>query len=264
MNYSNFKRQFGQNFIKDLESVRKMISALNIEKDDLIIEIGPGDGRVTQQLLESAPGKLISIEVDIDLIPILQTKFKDYLNFELINQSILTIDFDELTDGKPYKVIGSLPYNISKPIIKILTETKNKPQIMSFIVQKEVAQDYSATPPEGCFLSNFVSIFYDVKYKGTVDKNDFVPRPKVDGGIICFTKKEQAEVSEKDYVPFSKFLFNCFRQPRKKMTNTLKGIYKEVDWPAATEKAGISSNARAAEVEFKEFKELFKFLLHLN
>lgn len=260
----NFKKQFGQNFIKDLESVRTMIKALEVGENDLVIEIGPGDGRVTEQILQSKPKKLISIEIDTDLIPVLQEKFKDFQNFQLINQSILTIDFDELAGGEKYKVIGSLPYNISKPIIKILMEAENKPQIMSFIVQKEVARDYSASAPEGCFLSNFASIFYDVKYKGTVRKNDFVPRPKVDGGIICFTLKSQPEVSKEDFQAFSKFLFNCFRQPRKKLTNTLKSIYKEVDWAEAIEKGKINPNARAAELQLKEFILLFHSLTSVN
>jgi len=257
MSTFNFKRQFGQNFIKDLESVRKMIGALEIGSNDLIIEIGPGDGRVTKQLLEASPKKVISIEIDTELIPILTSKFKDFSNFELINQSVLTVDFDKITEGQNYKVVGSLPYNISKPIIKILTEAKNKPQLMSFIVQKEVARDYSAVPPEGCFLSNFASIFYNVRYRGTVSKNDFVPKPKVDGGIICFTIKPKSEVDQKDIQAFNKFLFNCFRQPRKKLINTLKSIYQDTDWVKLFIDLQINPNARAAEMEFVQFLNLF-------
>ena len=258
--YNNFKKHFGQNFIRDFEAINKAIQALDIQPDDIVIEIGPGDGKVTEHLVQKCQG-LILIEIDNELVARLRDKFTDAQNLNIINKSVLDVDFDEVVGpGKKYKVIGSLPYNISKKIIKKLIETENRPQRMSFIVQKEVARSYSAIIPDATFLANFSSIYYDVKYIGTVKKEKFVPRPQVDGGIIQFTLKQKPEVNPEDYEKFTKFLFNCFRQPRKKLKNVLKSIYIGTDWEEAFQKLKIDSSSRAANLKLTDFINLHKSL----
>lgn len=256
METHNFKKQFGQNFLKNIDAVLSSIEALEIVPGDHIIEVGPGDGRLTEYLINE-PIELRAIEIDNDLIPVLQTKFGEYANFKLIHKDILEITSEELSGKDHYKVTGNLPYNISKPIIKKFIELENKPDIMVFTLQKEVAQDYAAEAPKSCFLANFVRVFYNVEYLRTIPKENFFPMPKVDGGVIKLTKKEHSEIDKKDYKAFVKFLKNCFRSPRKQMKGVLRGIYKEADWENIFKKSEIKLAARASELEFNEFVKLF-------
>jgi len=249
--HHNFKKQFGQNFLKSKQTIDKLISSLGIKPGDSVIEVGPGDGRVTEALL-STSAQVTAVEIDRDLMPLLEEKFASNEDLQLINQSIL----DFVPPKGKYKVVGSLPYNLSKKIIRKFIEEENKPEIMSFIIQKEVAQDYAANAPRGTFLSNFADIFYEVKYIGKVKKEYFVPKPRVDGGILQFTLKLEPEINPKDYEKFSKFLKNCFRQPRKKLSKVLKSIYKEKDWNTIFESTTIEPNARAANLTLEEFIEI--------
>jgi len=114
-----FKKSFGQNFLRDVSYAKKIVEAACIDKSDTVIEIGPGDGIVTKYLLESAK-QVISIEIDNELIPVLNEKFQTHNSFKLINEDILSIDLSSVHNNKPYKVVGSLPYNISKKIIQFI------------------------------------------------------------------------------------------------------------------------------------------------
>ncbi|MBD3280721.1 ribosomal RNA small subunit methyltransferase A [Candidatus Dojkabacteria bacterium] len=255
----NFKKQFGQNFLKNVDAILHTIEALELKEGDYVIEIGPGDGRLTEYLINE-PIELRAIEVDDELIPLLQGKFANYANFKLIHKDVLKILDEELIGIENFKVVGNLPYNISKPIIKKFIELENRPEMMVFTLQKEVARDYCAEAPKSSFLSNFVRVFYEVEYLRTIAKENFYPVPKVDGGVIKLTKKSNPEISEKKYEDFVKFLKNSFRSPRKQMKGVLKNIYREVNWPRAFEGAGIKLTARASELRFEDFVNLFHHL----
>lgn len=253
-----FKKQFGQNFLRSDVDALALIEAIDPSKEDMVIEIGPGNGAVTRYLINMVK-HVTAIEIDKKLVPLLQMTFEKTPNFELLNQDILDYDLTKQNQllASSYKLIGSLPYNISKRIIDKFIREKNKPSIMSFIVQKEVAQNYAAKSPKGTFLSNYASILYNVNYVKTVDKKLFYPEPKVDGAIVQFILKEEPEIGEEEFEAFTKFLRNCFRSPRKKLSKVLKSIYNDQDWDNAFKKSGINELARAAELELSDFRNLF-------
>ncbi|MDQ7020485.1 MAG: rRNA adenine N-6-methyltransferase family protein [Candidatus Dojkabacteria bacterium] len=202
-----FKKQFGQNFLRSARFPQIMANALNLEESDLVIEIGPGAGILTGVLLQS--GAYVNcIEVDYELIPNLIKRFGEDKKFSIINEDILTLRLEglikhrSLEEGNEInlKITGSLPYNISKEIIakfiKIFIDLKKenllniKLDSMSFILQDEVAKSYSSKPPKASFLSNYIRLYTDVKKLESIPASQFFPKPKVDGGILLVTFKE--------------------------------------------------------------------------
>jgi len=258
MQTHEFKKYFGQNFLTSKKPIIRMVDLLDVQ-DKTVIEIGPGDGRVTEEVLNKKPTQHIAIEIDHDLIPILENKFKNFPNFKLINQDFLQVNIQDFLEWKKYRVISSLPYNISKPIIKIFLESMNKPEALCLILQKEVAQDYTVQAPKSTFLSIYSSIFYEVAYKGTIKKELFIPRPQVDGGIIYMRLREHPYLpNNEEYRTFARFLKSAFLTPRKKLSSVLKSVYKEIDWVKEFKNQGIDSNVRAAELDTEVFLKLFE------
>ncbi len=249
----NFKKNFGQNFIQDIPTIISTIDLLHLEEGEKILEIGPGDGKFTEAILHKT-SNIDLVEIDKELIYFLTEKFKDFESVKIFNEDILKFDLDNYKNTK-FKVFGALPYNISKPIIAKFIENEVKPKLMVFITQKEVAKDYCAKPPKATFLSNYANLFCDVVYKGTIDRSLFYPKPKVDGGILYL--KPNAKFKTQRSTTLISFVKNGFRNPRKKLTNSLKSIYKTIDWEKELKDIGINSNVRAAELSLEQWMSLF-------
>lgn len=273
MRNHKFKKQFGQNFLRGDKFAKALIEPLKITQDDLVIEIGPGDGMVTKKLLETG-AKTIAIDVDYDVIPKLIKKFGKEPNFRLVHKDILKVnllkiveEFAELETDNDFfniKITGSLPYNISKEIISRLlfiniAEEKINIEAMSFIVQDEVSKSYSAKPPKATFLGMTTALISTVKKLQSIPASQFYPRPKVDGGIL-FIKPKDTE--QKEFEKIKKLLKIGFSSPRKTLRNNLvnskKYSVKSID--AAFLKLEFSDNKRASEVEMDEWAELEKML----
>lgn len=253
----NFKKKFGQNFITSTPYILKTIDRLELKDDDTVLEIGPGDGRFTEAIIEKVQ-KMNMVEIDYDLIEYLNTKFEDQSSkFKIFNEDIMNFELSRYK-GKKYKVFGALPYNISKMIIKKFLEAEHKPELMVFVIQKEVAKDYTTEAPRSMFLYNFANCYSDTKYEFTIPKDLFHPKPKVDGGVLSFKnfgfKFDDIEDSEQ----LVKFIKNGFRNPRKKLLNTLKSIYKETEWKELLSKLEFNDNIRAAELELEQWVELYR------
>lgn len=250
-----FKKQFGQNFLTNVKWIVDMLSAAEINKDDQIVEIGPGAGALTEFLIEQAQ-RVIAVEIDYDLVDYLREKFEQYDNFEVKNADILEVNIKRLTKNEPYKLIGALPYNISKKIIRRFILEDNKPESATFIIQKEVAKKYTAKAPKASFLSTFASIYANVEYLGTIPKGEFNPVPAVDGGILKFTNiKPKVE----NHVELNKFIKLGYTQPRKKLSKSLSNYgYEKAATEANLEKMGLSANARAGELTLDNWLELMK------
>lgn len=277
MPYGNhrFKKQFGQNFLSSSRFIGAMIDPLELVETDTVIEIGPGNGNVTEKLLETG-AKVISIEVDYTLIPKLTQRFEKYISkskFSLVNQDVLKIDLEEILKENnatnSIKVVGSLPYNISKKIIKKFIEFNylsidsinqdNEVKAMSFIIQEEVAKDIAAKAPSASFLGNYVQIFADVKKLESIPASQFFPKPKVNGGILFLNMKPR------DQVPNSvraiiKLIRAGFAQPRKTVLNNL-GNLKELNINKVKIKEkllelGLTETARPSELTLEHWKEL--------
>ena len=207
------KKSWGQNFLVDTNTIEKIINIINPNKKDNILEIGPGHGALTKQLLYSS-NNLYAIEID----PLLCEKLKEnFTNLNIINSDILKWDDDKI---KYNKVVGNIPYNISSQIIfKFLTK---KWDTMFLMVQKELAKRIISK--EGCKeygrISVMVQNFCKVEYAFDISKNVFHPKPKVDSGILKFKRINTSINIQK----FSLFVKEAFRQRRKKLKNNLKNI----------------------------------------
>ena len=174
------RKKYGQNFLIDANILRQIVEAAEINKEDLVLEIGPGLGALTEQLLKAA-GKVIAVEVDQVLIPILQENLKDYTNLVLLNDDILKVDLDELLqkegDGRKAKVVANLPYYITTPIVAELLEKQNNLESITVMVQKEVAQRMQEGPGSKAYgaLSLLVQYYAKAELMMTVSSSCFIP-----------------------------------------------------------------------------------------
>ncbi len=265
MNFShNFKKSFGQNFLKDPNYAKQLVKPLNLTKDDFVIEVGPGDGAITKIILNT-DAKVLAVDIDFDLVPKLIKKFSDYENFNIEHNNILNIDIEQIAKKykvKKIKVVGSLPYNISKRIISMFllhnfNESNVSIECMSFIIQKEVAESYASITPKMDYLGAFAKSFSNVKKYKNIPKKLFYPQPKVDGAIIYFEPKQKdlIDFNLKEYVSFLKVLFT---NPRKTISNNLKNLKLNV--ADIIKKADVLPSKRAAELSLEEIMKLYKAL----
>lgn len=237
-----FKHEFGQNFLRQPRFARSMVELLDIQENDVVIEIGPGDGAVTKLLLDSPAQLVTAIDIDYSLIVNLVRKFGQNEKFELAYQDILKFNWQQdLTqfthetnqqlimdllknpERQPIpnlKIIGSLPFNISKEIIRKALIEWPLASKMVFILQLEVGEDYCAEPPEASFLSNWIQLYGKAKKHQRIAAQHFFPQPKVDSVIISITPhKQQLPVDKANKL--TQTLRQGFNQPRKKLSNNL-------------------------------------------
>ena len=181
------KKSLGQNFLTDQKVIRNLVKAANLSKNDTVLEIGAGTGVITRELARQA-GKVIAVEFDRDLIPILKLNLKGLKGsetIEVINDDILKLNLKGL---KGFKIVGSIPYQITSPLIhKLIFE--GGWQVAVLLIQKEVAEKIIAQPPKATYLSNFTQAFAEVKVIKNVPKTAFKPQPEVDGAIVKLTNK---------------------------------------------------------------------------
>ncbi|HCT65411.1 MAG TPA: 16S rRNA (adenine(1518)-N(6)/adenine(1519)-N(6))-dimethyltransferase [Lachnospiraceae bacterium] len=257
-----FKKNFGQNFLVDSNILDNIISAANITKDDFVLEIGPGIGSLTQYLAESA-GKVVAVEIDTNLIPILKETVGDYDNLEIINEDILKLDINALVaeknNSKPIKVVANLPYYITTPIIMELLEKKVNVESITVMVQREVAarmQASAGTKDYGA-LSIAVQFYSDAKTDFIVPPSCFMPRPNVDSAVITLTLlgKKKVETIDQD---FMFHIVKCaFGQRRKTLMNTLNNLGKlnlsKEEITEAITSIGISEKIRGEALTIEQF-----------
>ncbi len=211
------KKALGQNFLTGSSVAQLMVEALDIQKADEIIEIGAGTGAVTQRLVpicNSQSAQLTAVEFDIDLIPSLKSEIAETEHVKIVIANILNYldDFQTPQDSR-LKLIGSLPYNITSPLVHRLLKNNPMPDTCVFLIQKEVAQKICCQVPDSNYLSVFVQTFYDPKILKIVAKNLFDPVPQVDGAIIKLTKK--SDTLPINVSRYEKFLHRVFSHPRK-------------------------------------------------
>ena len=221
-------KKLGQNFLIDEEAINKAIEVSNINKNDLVIEIGPGLGTLTKFLLETA-GKVICIELDDRMVKILRDRFSNYDNFELINNDILKVDLNELIKKEKkqninnVKVVANLPYYITTPIIMKLLEEKLDITSITVMVQKEVADRLVSLPGK----NNSGAITYSIRYYTNPEKimdvqnTSFMPSPEVTSSIIKLNILDKPAVNVKDEKMLFKVIRLAFMQKRKTLLNAL-------------------------------------------
>ncbi|KXK26416.1 MAG: Ribosomal RNA small subunit methyltransferase A [candidate division WS6 bacterium OLB20] len=210
-----FKKHYGQNFLTNSRFVIELVAAAELNPQTRVLEVGPGDGAVTEFLLEQAHD-VTSVEIDTDLIAPLSAKFSDYISngrYRLLNDDILRFDPEVYFGTDPYTVVGSLPYNISKKIISLFLQSSHKPEKMSLILQKEVAVDYVTPAPKASFLHTVTALYADCRLVETIPAKAFYPEPKVDGGIMTISPVAGRYSRMKELIRFIKIGFSS---PRKK------------------------------------------------
>ncbi|MFR7716042.1 MAG: 16S rRNA (adenine(1518)-N(6)/adenine(1519)-N(6))-dimethyltransferase RsmA [Clostridium sp.] len=260
-----FQKKFGQNFLIDDHVITKIINAAEITKDDLVLEIGPGIGTMTQCLAESA-GKVIAVEIDKNLIPILGETLAEYDNVTIINEDILKLDINRLVeeenDGKPIKVVANLPYYITTPIIMGLFESHVPLQSITVMVQKEVADRMQVGPGSKDYGALSLAVQYYAKpyIAANVPPNCFIPRPGVGSAVIRLTRYEEPPVMVKDESLMFKLIRASFNQRRKTLQNGIANSpelpYSKAQVEKALEKMGLAANVRGESLTLAEFAKL--------
>ncbi len=263
-----FQKKFGQNFLIDTHVLDKIVESAGITKDDCVLEIGPGIGTMTQYLAESAR-KVIAVEIDSNLIPILEDTLSAYDNVQVLNEDILKVDIEALAkeqnEGRPMKVVANLPYYITTPIIMGLLEGEAKVDSITIMVQKEVADRMQMTPgsKEYGALSLAVQYYAKPEIVANVPPNCFMPRPNVGSAVIRLSLYEKPPVEVKD----SKYMFQLirasFNQRRKTLVNGLQngglGLTKD-EILAALSEMGLSEMVRGETLSLEQFALLSDIL----
>lgn len=265
-----FQKRYGQNFLIDTRVLEKIIAASGITKDDMVLEVGPGIGTMTQYLCESAR-KVIAVEIDKNLIPILENDtLSEYDNVTVINEDILKLDINELVarenDGKPIKVVANLPYYITTPIIMGLFESHVPIESITIMVQKEVADRMQCGPGTKDYGALSLAVQYYAKPEviANVPPNCFMPRPNVGSAVIRLTRHEEVPVKVKDEKLMFKLIRAAFNQRRKTLQNSINNsselsLSKE-QVVSALDSMGLSQTIRGEALSLEQFAGLANLL----
>lgn len=229
MNKYNIKanKSLGQNFLVSDEAVETIVDSANVSKNDVIIEIGPGLGTLTQRLLEKAK-KVICIELDERMVNIITERFSLYKNIEIINEDVLKVDLKEIIrkekqEQANIKIVANLPYYITTPIIMKLLEDKLEIESITIMIQKEVAQRLIAKPGDKLSGAITYAIYYysNPEKIADVSHEEFIPKPEVDSQVIKLNIRKEPEVKVDDEDKLFKIIKYSFMQRRKTLINAL-------------------------------------------
>lgn len=227
-NHSGHKarKRFGQNFLHDPGVIEKIVRSINPKPDDAIVEIGPGLGAITEEILAVNP-RLQVVELDRDLIPVLRTKFFNYPEFRIHEADALSFDFSQLVvDGRPLRIVGNLPYNISTPLIFHLLAQSGVVQDMHFMLQKEVVQRLAATPGDNNYgrLGIMAQYFCKVQPLFEVGPGAFRPAPKVDSAIVRLVPHKELPHPAKNLKTLQAVVRTAFNARRKTLRKALAAL----------------------------------------
>ena len=257
-NNFNFKKNFGQNFIVDENTIDRILELSNIEKESLIIEIGPGAGSLTKKLVKKAQN-VLCYEIDTTLKPILEENFKKNDNLEIIYEDFLKRDVKKDLEKYTYKhlfVIANLPYYITTPIITKFIEEKIEIDKMVIMVQKEVGNRFKAKvgTKEYNSLTIFLNYYFDVKKIMDVSRNVFLPKPNVDSIVIELKRKIKKDPLKNPDL-FFKLVRDSFTQKRKTLRNNLKNYdLEKIEQVLKT--SGFDLNVRAEQLSIEVFEKI--------
>jgi len=250
----------GQNFLVDKNALAKLIEAAEIKRSDVVVEVGSGLGTITAELARHAK-KVIAVEKDTGLIPILQETTKNLKNVKVVQGDILKIENLEI-DWKleigNWKLVGNIPYYLTAPLIKKFLESDNPPKLITFTVQKEMAERICASPPSMSILAVSVQVYASPEIAGKVSRSSFWPMPAVDSAVLKISKVENKKNLDKN--KFFGVLKAGFSSPRKQLVNNLSrglGINagETKKWLSSS---GIDPKRRAETLEVGEWEKLTK------
>ena len=260
-------KSYGQNFLIDQTIIDNILEKAEVNKEDLIIEIGPGLGNLTSPLLENA-GKVICIELDPKMVSILTDRFSLYENFELINEDVLKVDLNKLIEDnnqfKTAKVVANLPYYITTPIIMKLLEDKLNLESITVMVQKEVADRLTDKPGGKEVGAITYSINYYTNPETIIDvpRDSFIPAPNVDSAVIKLDVLKEPKVKVSDEKLFFKIIKFSFLQKRKTLMNSLSnsGLIPKDYLEEVLNELGIDLRVRAEQLTLEDFANITDYI----
>ena len=240
-----FRKKWGQNFLVDNNLLDKIVSTVDPQVNDHILEIGPGEGVLSEKILPQVK-EMLAIEIDPLLVDHLN-KQKNLKQLNVIQGDILVNNIRDLPITNPVRVIGNIPYNITSPIIFWLIEQLDYWDDAFVMTQKEVAQRLIAKVGTKAYgrLTVVVGAYLNVDYRFTIPPNVFIPKPKVDSAFIWLTKKKQPLIEDDNYIKFNKIVAAAFNQRRKMLRNSMKSwkfsklIKEKIDFSRRPESLSI-------------------------
>jgi len=249
--YHPFRKKWGQNFLVDKNLLERISRTIDPQKNDSFLEIGPGEGALTQYIFAKAK-EMLAIEIDPLLIETLMNR-EDFSGLKVINSDILAQDIESLPVNNPVRVIGNIPYNITSSIIFWLIEQFHFWEDAFIMMQKEVAKRLTSKVGTKSYgrLTVVAGAFLDFEYCFTIPPDVFIPKPKVESAFVRFTKKKHPLIDDENYTRFNKLVASAFSQRRKMLRNTLKGWDISIDL-----KEKIDFNRRPETLTIKEFASL--------
>ena len=265
-------KSLGQNFLINQNVVDKIVESSNISKEDLVIEIGPGLGTLTKELLEKA-GKVICIELDKKMIKILLDRFSLYDNFEIVHEDILKVRLNKIIKEekekngfKTAKIVANLPYYITTPIIMKLLEDRLDLESITVMVQKEVADRLIAIPGEKETGAITYSVYYYATSEGILEvpNDSFIPEPEVNSKVIKLTIRKEPPVEVKSRGVMFKIIKSAFMQRRKTLLNALtntKVFMSKEEGLRILKELHLDENVRAEKLTLEEFAEITNKIL---
>ena len=254
-------KSLGQNFLIDEKVLGKIIQASKLDKNDLVLEIGPGLGTLTNELIKKC-GTVVAVEKDKKITGLIKEKN----NLKIINDDILKINLNELikksSKNKKYKLISNIPYYITSPVIKLFLENSIQPELIVLLVQKEVAERICAKPGKLSVLALSVQTYGEPEIVSYVDKSSFYPEPKVDSAILKI-KNIKKDFSDEYYKKLFKLIKIGFSSKRKKLINNLSSGLQidKKESENILQKAKINPNARAQELSLEKWNKLVNLTL---
>lgn len=257
-----FSKSLGQNFLVDKNFVDKIVDAADVSGEN-VIEIGPGIGTITYEMAKVAK-KVVAIEIDDSLIPIIEENMVEFDNFDLIHEDILKADLEKIVAeefaGESFKVVSNLPYYITTPIIEKLVTSNLPCTDMTIMVQKEVADRMLATEKDKEYssLSVFVKYYSDAKKVTNVPKSVFMPQPKIDSTVLKLDLRKYTD--DVDEAKLFSLIHAGFNKRRKTILNSLSDAVEKDKLRLAFEKLGIKDNLRAENLSLDDFINLAKII----
>lgn len=254
----NFKKKFGQNFIIDENVINNIVEKAKIDKDTLVIEIGPGAGSLTYKLAQNA-NNVIAFEIDEKVKNLLESNLHDVNNVEIVYKDFLKVNIEEYIEKYSYNnisVVANLPYNITTPIIMKLIDDKIPVDKIVVMVQKEVGDRFKAKPGTKDYssLSIFLDYYFDIKKLMDISRNIFIPRPNVDSIVLEFIRKE-TKYNIKNEELFFKLVKDSFVQKRKTLRNNLLN-YDLDKVKKVLEKYNLDLSVRAEQLKIEIFVDI--------
>lgn len=251
------KKALGQHWLKDFESLQAMVAAADVQPGDAVLEIGPGYGTLTEELL-AAGAEVTALEFDASLIPVLLKKFANVPELRVEQGDIRRFDFTALPPD--YKIVANIPYYLTSNLIQLMSETPNQPLVAVLLIQKEVAERICAQPGDMSLLSVTAQFYWEASLDRVVGAELFSPPPKVDSQILVLKRRPQPLFANVEPKQFFRLVKAGFSQKRKTLVNSLSGglAIDRSEAQTLLDKADIEPTRRAQTLALDEWHRLLQ------